>query len=311
MTRKKILVVYGIVLLLIIIGLFGYLVFGFRSPYLPDWRHGAVKSQIIDFVHDVSNPNSRHFVPQAKRIAVLDLDGTIMCEKPNYAIVTFSRQQFAKEVKTKQKSPKFDQNNDYQVELFAFEGMTAHEYTKAAYKFLTEYKVPRFNKPYVKLLYKPMLNLILFLQDNGFNVYIVTGDDPDFLRAVCSKYLHVAKDHVIGSRVSLIFKSKDGEVYFVRQPMNLIPINDRSGKPENIAMQIGVKPIFAVGNSNGDIGMLHMTASNKLPHLVLVIKHDDAKREYKYDGKSKILHKIAKHDGWSIVSMKNDFETIF
>ena len=90
-----------------------------------------------------------------------------------------------------------------------------------------------------------------------------------------------------------------------------MPINDYDGKAINIQLRIGRRPILAVGNSNGDLQMLELTDDREGSNLILLVHHDDAKREYQYDkGAEKVLN-VAKERNWTIISIKNDFKTVF
>jgi len=305
MTKKKIIYIYTLLLLIIIAALITFLLTGFRSPYLPSWNKTSNKTKIIQFVQRVSNPNNKGYVPISKRIAVLDFDGTIACEKPNYSIVLFGLHQYNDILK------KHKIKNNLKIGLIAFEGMTQAKYFRISRNFFKSHINKRFNKPLIKLIYKPMIELISFLKDNGFNVYIVTGTNPGFIQSISKKYLHINPDHIIGSRIGLAVKKVNNKLIFIREPFFLSPRNNANGKAENIEIQIGATPILAVGNSNGDIGMLEMTAGNKLPNLELVINHDDAIREYKYNKLAHTINRLAKKNRWLTISMKKDFKTIF
>jgi hypothetical protein len=93
-------------------------------------------------------------------------------------------------------------------------------------------------------------------------------------------------------------------------------INDKAGKPVGIHQHIGRRPIAAFGNSDGDYEMLVWTTSAPGARLGLIVHHDDAEREYAYDRKSPIgrldrgLNEAGPR-GWTVVSMKSDWKTVF
>jgi hypothetical protein len=97
----------------------------------------------------------------------------------------------------------------------------------------------------------------------------------------------------------------------VRKPGIIEPIDDGPGKPINIELHIGRKPILAAGNSDGDMHMLWLAQTGSYPSLSLLVHHDDAEREYQYDTGSEKTLQMAPERGWTVVSMKNDWKKVF
>ncbi len=303
--------------------------FAFAEPagkVLPSWNETPNRERIIAFVSSVSDPAGPSYVPEEERIAVLDLDGTIFCEKPLYLQVLIAAERLyelaEKNSILRSVEPYAsawerdwdyisDHNNFLEMNLTAFEGATEEEYQEYAESYLTERKNPDFKVPYIELFYIPMLEFLEYLESNGFQVYIVSGSPQEFIRAFSKEKLNVALEKVIGDTISVAFQVRDGRAVFIRKHAVVEPEVLREGKPENIRTRIGRVPILAFGNSNDDIAMLESAAASGLPNLSLTLHHDDGEREYAYDkGADKVLE-AARERGWATVSMKKDFSVIF
>ncbi len=298
---------------------------------LPSWRDGPAKQAIQKFVADVTREGSPNFVPPAERIAVFDNDGTLWSEQPLYFQFTFLLAQ----VKAAAPSHPEWQNNpaykalvakDYgalasqqkqllQLVAVANSGMTVDEYDKTIRDWLATSRHPKFNRPYTELVYQPQLELLAYLRANGFKTFIVSGGTIEFMRPWVEKVYGIPPEQVIGSSQVVQYQMHDGQRALVRQP-KLDFVDDGPGKPVGIYRHIGRKPILAFGNSDGDLQMLQYTTSGNGPHLALLVHHDDAVREFAYDRTSKIgkLDRAwdeAIVDGWTVVSMKDDWQTIY
>ncbi len=313
----------------IFINFFTIKVFAANDP-LPSWNDGNNKQSIIRFVNAVTDKNHSTYLEPSKRIATIDNDGTLWVEKPMYTqfIFMFERiKQLAKTdpalAKNKAILPilqgKYDELNlkDLQ-QLFALtsSGISVEEYNQMVSDWLAHAMNPRFKKHYTQLIYQPMLEVIRYLQDNQFQVYIVSGGGQEFIRAFSDNTYHIAKDHVLGSTTKMKY-SDEHSPQLIKQPEPLF-ICDKDGKPMAINLLIGQKPVIAFGNSDGDRQMLEWTQSNAASQkLMVLIHHDDAVREFAYGAKSKVgtfsdgLMKEAKNRGWNVVSMKDDWRVVF
>ena len=296
------------------------------SDPLPSWNDLSAKQRIMSFVDSVSNSSSKQYVPEKKRIAVFDLDGTIFCEKPLYLQVQIAAEKLydiAKEDKALRKIEPYksawlrnqnyisDSKNFLDMNLKAFEGNSVEEYKEYTMNFLVERNNPDYKVPYIELFYIPMLELLKYLRANDFQVYIVSGSPQEFIRSFSEEKLETPIEKVIGDTFTINFSVRDNKALFIRGDTVVLPEVLREGKAENIRMRTGTVPILAFGNSNDDIAMLELAAASGLPNLPLTLHHDDAKREYFYNkGADKVLA-TAKSRGWVTVSMKNDFKTIF
>jgi hypothetical protein len=150
--------------------------------------------------------------------------------------------------------------------------------------------------------------LIHYLQDHQFEVYIVSGSDPQFTRVFCEKAASIPVRNVIGTTVLTKWVKTDTGSYFIRIHKFVEPINDEAGKPVNILNKIGIVPVLAVGNSAGDYHMLEYSKTAPLS-LQMIVNHDDSIREYYYEAEK--MKKMCQDNGWKEISMKNDFKIIF
>jgi hypothetical protein len=196
--------------------------------------------------------------------------------------------------------------------LEAFDGMPAEVFEADALEFLNNALDARFKKPYKLLTYHPMVELIHTLQDNGFQVYITTGGGRDFVRAVSEEIYNIPRSMVIGSSVMFQYgEDAQGVAQVLRTKDLEQPIDDGPGKPVLIHRTIGRRPIMAAGNSDGDIHMLKYAAGHKGATLCLLVHHDDPEREVAYDDGAEKALQLARREGWIVVSMKDDWKTIF
>jgi len=287
---------------------------------LASWTGGpnSIKQKIINFVEQVTDPQSKAFVPVPDRLATFDMDGTIICEKPRsmgmVIAIEFLRA-IAKESPTlSQVQPykaalandgKYLGPNFLQVLTTAYVGYPQSRYREAASKFINSEHHPRFKVPYRDLIYQPMEELLVYLKSKKFDVYIVSGSWQGLVRVVGKETLGFKYSHLIGSKIGLDFQLQNGQSVFLRKGESLEPDNVEDGKPENIQAHIGVKPIFAFGNTSGDQQMYEYTSTNHYKHLILSLDHDDEEREYKYPSSVKFK------ESWLKVSMKENFKVVF
>ena len=152
---------------------------------------------------------------------------------------------------------------------------------------------------------------------NGYKTYFVTGGGQDFVRMYSEQAYGIPPEQVVGSAGGTNFVyDKSGKPVLMKLPKMLVN-DDNAGKPESIHMMIGRRPVAAFGNSVGDKQMLEYTQAGDGARLLMLVHHDDDKREYAYGPKSKIgmfsdaLMAQAKKNSWSVISMKNDWKRIF
>ena len=156
-----------------------------------------------------------------------------------------------------------------------------------------------------------MVELIHYLRDHDFKVFICSGGGMTFMRTVAEDVYGIPRERVIGSNISFETEMTDDGPVLVRKPGIIEPLDDGPGKPINIELHIGRKPVLAGGNSDGDLHMLWLAQTGSYPSLSLLVHHDDAEREYEYDIGSEKTLEMAPERGWTVVSMKNDWKTVF
>ena len=299
---------------------------------LPSWNDGPAKAAIVDFVARVTKEGGPDFVPAAERIATFDNDGTLWSEQPLYFQFIFMIDRvkaLAPEHPEWQTEEPFHSvlAGDMKGALASGEaglvkmgmathaGMTTDEFDKIVTDWLATARHPTLKRPYTELVYQPMLELLAYLRANGFKTYIVSGGGIEFMRTFSEKVYGVPPEQVIGSSIKTKFELRDGKPVITRLP-EIDFIDDGPGKPVGIEKFIGRRPLAAFGNSDGDLQMLQWTAAGAGPRLVLIVHHTDAEREWAYDRKSSIgkLDKAldeATARGWTVVSMKDDWKTIY
>jgi phosphoserine phosphatase len=193
--------------------------------------------------------------------------------------------------------------------------MTVDEFRKIVEDWVTSARHPRFKRPYTECIYQPMLEVLAHLRANGFKTYIVSGGGAEFIRAWAEKAYGIPPEQVIGSTVVTQFVMRPTGPVLMREP-KMEFVDDKAGKPVGINRFIGRRPVFAFGNSDGDQQMLEWTAAGKGARFMGLVHHDDAEREWAYDRTSQIgkLDKAwdeAIAEDWTVVSMKDDWKTIF
>jgi hypothetical protein len=189
-------------------------------------------------------------------------------------------------------------------------------------KWIATAKDPRWKRPFTELTYQPMQEVLNYLRANGFKTYIVTGGGQDFVRVYSERVYGIPPEQVVGTAGSTKYSyATDGKPILTKEPKLLLNDND-AGKPEGIHLMIGRRPHAAFGNSTGDQQMLEYTGAGEGARLKMLVLHDDAEREYAYgpaeglpDSKvgtfTQELFDEAKRDGWIVISMKRDWNTIF
>jgi phosphoglycolate phosphatase-like HAD superfamily hydrolase len=299
---------------------------------LPSWNDGAAKKSIVEFVQKVTKEGGADFVPPAERIAVFDNDGTLWAEQPMYFQFLFAldrvkalapqhpewktQEPFASLLKGDVKGALTGgERAMLQIVMATHAGNTTEEFEQIVKDWITTAKHPKTKRPYTEMVYQPMLELLAHLRANGFKTFIVSGGGIDFMRPWTEAVYGIPPEQVVGSSAKTKFELRDGKPVIVRLP-ELNFIDDNVGKPIGIHQHIGRRPIAAFGNSDGDLQMLQWTAAGSGPRFCLYVHHTDAEREWAYDRESHIgrLDKgldEANAKGWTVVSIKNDWKSIF
>jgi phosphoserine phosphatase len=295
------------------------------------WQDTPTQQAILDFVAAVTDQSGTKYVPPQERIAVFDNDGTLWCEKPAYIQLFFAiarLKQMAQADSTLLEKPAFkaavagdmsyfasmypnDLPSLMQVVFDSHAGMSQPEFEKMAYDYLSHTQHPRFGVPYKQCIYQPMVSLMETLRSQDFKVFITSAGGMSFVRTVSEELYRVPRENVIGSNVTFEISYQGKRLVLLRKPGLVDPADDGPGKPVNIELHIGRPPIMAVGNADGDIEMLQFAQASSKPFLNLLVHHDDAEREYAYDQGAEKAFQLATAEGWHLISMKNDWQTIF
>ena len=304
------------------------------SEFLPNWIQGEVKTTIVDFVEKVSGPDG---VPVDERVAVFDNDGTLWCEKPMPIQLDFILRRFAQMAAA---NPELAHTqpwkavvghdlewfgsvmeahyagDDTEVEtlasgiLAAYAGISVEEFEAGADAFLRTTQHPTLGRGYLQCAYVPMIELLGYLSAHGFTNYIASGGGRDFMRPISREVYDIPRERVIGSSASLAYASDDHGGTVTHRP-HLDYLDDGPEKPIRIWNRTGRRPLLAAGNSNGDIQMLEFARHDHHPTLQLLVAHDDYEREFRYTGGAELAMKRAESDGWTTISIKNDWATVF
>jgi phosphoglycolate phosphatase-like HAD superfamily hydrolase len=306
---------------------------------LPSWNDGAAKQAILAFVKETTEEASPKFVPPAERIATFDQDGTLWVEHPMYSQVVYCLDRVPAVVKAKPELAKVEPfktvlsgNREAIAKLpmkdlmkilaATLTGMSIDRFQAEAKQWIETARDPRWKRPYPKLTYQPMQEVLKYLRANGYKTYIVTGGGQDFVRVYSEATYGIPPEQVVGTAgVTKYIYGKGGKPFLIKEPKLLLNDNN-AGKPEGIHLMIGRRPRAAFGNSTGDRQMLEYTKAGDGARLAMLVLHDDPKREYAY-GPAKglpqtkvgaftqALYEEAKKQGWVVISMKNDWARVF
>jgi len=290
---------------------------------LDSWNDGPTKSAILDFVQMAIT----HLAPM-DRVAVFDNDGTLWCEKPAYVQLDFLVRQLAAAVAadpslaarpayataasgdltwfgnavTKHYQGDDSDLNELAVAILsASSGVNVEEHAAHVADFFASARHPTLGRPYTACGYAPMIELLHYLEANGFTCYIVSGGGRDFMRPITVDMYGIPPERVVGSSVGLAFSDGNLVTTGVTEFLNDGPV-----KPVRIWGRVGRRPIFAAGNTNGDIEMLEYTHGMRL-----LVRHDDAAREFDYVAGAEKALELAAARGWTVASMRDDWTRVF
>lgn len=309
------------------------------ANHLSSWNDGATKSAITTYVEKITKFGSPDYIPPSERIATFDQDGTLWVEQPMYTQVIYCLDRIAALVVTrpelkdvepfktvlsgdKDAMAKLTNADLEKIAIAGMTGMTTEEFRAQVKSWLATAKHPRWKRPYTELVYQPMLELMQYLRTNEFKTYIVTGSGQDFVRVYGESVFGLPPEQIIGTAIDTKYGySKSGAPSLMREPKLMLNDNN-GGKPEGIHMVIGRRSVAAFGNSTGDQQMLEYNRAGGATRLSMIVLHDDAAREYAYGPahglpESKVgtftqaLYDEAQKDGWTVISMKNDWKRIF
>ena len=296
---------------------------------LPSWRPGATRDSIVSFLE------ASESVPTEQRFACFDNDGTLWCERPSYVQLDFLVDALKSAVGEK---PDLAKQAEFAALLsgdsaamaeigleriaFAltglFEGLSAQAFTARVRDFMGRASHATLHRPLGTVVYQPMLELLAELRRRAFAVALVTGGGTEFVRAISDDLYGVPPELVVGTLIKYEFVRDDNDRPLLRRTNDLEGhANEGAAKVTGIQTQLGRQPILGVGNSGGDREMMEWACAGDGPRLALLVDHDDADREFQYVGKAQSFEEpepivdVARRLDWTVVSMKNDWATIF
>ena len=310
-----------------------------QTDPLPSWNDGVAKKAIVEFVQTSTTQGSPKFVPPAERIATFDQDGTLWVEHPMYSFVMYALERVPELAKAKPELKNVEPfktvlsgNREAMAKLTlpdlekiiaaTFTGMSVDDFNAEVSKWIASAKDPRWKRPYTELVYQPMQEVLKYLRANDYKTYIVTGGGQDFVRVYSQATYGIPPEQVVGTAGATKYGyDKSGKPFLTKEPKLLLNDND-TGKPEGIHLMIGRRPHAAFGNTTGDQQMLEYTKAGDGARLSMLVLHDDATREYAYGPAQGLpntkvgtftqkLYDEAKKQGWTVISMKNDWKKIF
>ena len=310
-----------------------------QTEPLASWNDGPAKRAILDFVRATTDRASPGFVPPEQRIATFDQDGTLWVEQSMYTQVVYCLDRVPAVVKARPELAKVEpfrtvlsgdraamarlSMHDLMTILAAtLTGMSVEAFDAEVRSWLETARDPRWRRPFTELTYQPMQEVLKHFRDNGYRTYIVTGGGQDFVRVYAERVYGIPPEQVVGTAGATRYGyGKDGRPVLTKDAKLLLN-DDNAGKPEGIHLMIGRRPRAAFGNSVGDRQMLEYTKAGDGARLAMLVLHDDAKREYAYGPAqglpatkvgtfTQALYEEAGRQGWTVVSMKNDWRQIF
>ena len=304
------------------------------------WTKGSASLQkLVDFVEAACDENSQGYIPQEDRIAVFDLDGTLMCETypwcfeymvfADYALNNPSYQApddvkaVAQEIVDSAWGEKPDGMSTRQAAAaaVAYAGMTPAELEAYVEGFKSSAAEGFAGMTRGEAWYRPMLEVVSYLQDNGFDVYVVTATERNIVRAIVNGTLDIDPAHVIGTEYGYVATGQGDEAdgdYTLKLGDRMVfdgsyaGENAKTNKVDAIVREIGKQPVLAFGNSSGDASMLtYALSENPHPSAAFMVLADDAEREYGDAKKAEENRAKWEQAGYTVFSMRDDFATIY
>ena len=301
---------------------------------LRSWRQGATRDAIERFVVSVTEGSDA--VPIEERIAVFDNDGTLWSEKPMPTQLHYVVEQWRAAAEL---DPELAQHQPYRAAVSGdlawlgsaidkhydgddtdlgiilqalgglTDGVSVERYAASVGEFFDTAMHPILQRPYAEAVYQPMVELLRYLEQHGFTCYIVSGGERDFMRPMTQSNYGIPPERVIGSAFGLGY---DAEKAVVRYAPSLAFFDDGPEKPVRIWSRIGRRPLFAAGNSNGDMPMLDFARRGPRAGFALLIHHDDdARGDSPYDAGAESALEAAVGAGYVVASVRDDWETVF
>jgi len=265
---------------------------------LPSWNDGPTRTAVIDFVTAASKVGDAGYIAPEARVAVFDMDGTLMTEKPLpgavLPLVADVKTAVAKHPELKQQPgvaallagdlkglQALGESGLAQIVAAAVDDRTADEVSVDMAHEERAAPNPHFGQPYTKLAYRPMVELLRYLEANGFQTWICSGSPVAYTRGMSQEIFGIPPERVIGSSLQTRFGERDGKTVLTYTG-KIEHVTDREGKPPVIHLAIGRRPVFVGGNVGGvgDVAMMRYAMDRGGPSFALLVNHDDATREF-------------------------------
>ena len=299
------------------------------TDVLASWRPGASRDAVLGFLDAVVD------VPREDRLACFDNDGTLWCERPTlvqYEFFVHALEARADEAGIRdvaEYAALLDHDaaamGELGLERIAlaltrlFEGISPEVFRQRVREFMAVAEHPTLARPFREAIYRPMLELIEELRRRDVAVCIVSGGGTEFVRAVSHQLYGVGPESVVGTLIDYEYSRDEatGSPRLRRTGQLDGGANEGAVKVNNIQRQLGRRPLLAAGNSAGDREMLEWAAGGDGPTLALLVDHDDGEREFSYLSKAasfdetEPITKVGDRLGWTVVSMADDWATIF
>ncbi|RWC30866.1 MAG: haloacid dehalogenase-like hydrolase [Mesorhizobium sp.] len=300
-----------------------------KTDPLPSWNNTPVKQAILDFVQKATTEGGTEFVAPKDRVAVFDMDGTLVPEKPvPLALIpvladikeAVARKPFLGEKPAVAALLSGDEaalhaageQGITDLIAVATDGKTTEEIVKNVDPLLEKGKHPKFGVPYSQAVYQPMRELLALLEANGFQNWICSGSPLLITRELSKEMFGIPPRHVMGSNAGTKLDERNGKTVLVFDG-TVANFNDGAGKPVTIDLTLGVRPVFVAGNEGGrgDIAMMRWSKDRDGgASFQLLVNHDDAEREFAYAESDDYSLNAAEKYGFHVVSMKDDWKTI-
>ena len=314
---------------------------GEDETYFEHWNMDApALNALIDYVEAVTNEASPDFIPEKDRIATFDMDGTLCAElNPTYLEYYLLAQRILKDpaYQPDAETPEFgrmlrdhalDKSFPDGMDLLhatyaakAYAGMTLEEFADFVTRMIVREADGFEGMTYAAAFYIPMAEVVEYLQDNGFTCYVCSGSDRFICRAYIEGMLDIPYENIIGMDVALEATNQGGAVglnyvftaadQLVRTDRLLIK-NLKTNKVLQIAQEIGRQPVLSFGNSSGDVSMHNYALyNNPYKSAAFMLVADDDVRDYGNPEKARDLKEKWDAAGFSVISMANDWTTIY
>jgi hypothetical protein len=303
----------------------------FADP-LPSWNDTPAKAAIVAFVDSVTDPASADYVTPADRVAVFDNDGTLWAEKPVYFQFLFAIDRLKAMAAADPSILTSDtlraaaagdiagvladgEKGLLEIVMVTHSGLSVDAFEAEVQDWMATARHPETGRPYARMTYQPMLELLSYLREEDFETYIVSGGGIHFMRAFADEVYGIPPQNVVGSSGKSSYAVVDGVPTILKDP-GIAFIDDNEGKPLGIDSHIGKRPIFVAGNSDGDFQMLEWSTAGEGPRFGMIVHHTDAEREWAYDrdshvGRLSAALDAAPAEGWLVVDMAKDWRIVW